>query len=115
MLVWMRLQKTTACLLELVVELKPSPKLPVPSSHLLHSISTITEAATVLTSALAPTGRAQGLKSSLAKLIKNRSNLYKQLSELQALKGAGILTEEEYMEEKATIMEILKQLKSKSI
>ena len=75
----------------------------------------LTEAATVLTSALAPTGRAQGSKSSPAKLIENRSNLYKQLSELQALKGAGVLTEEEYMEEKATIMEIFKQLKSKSI
>ena len=113
MLVRTKLQKTTACLLELAVELKPSPK--NASAQQSPVAQALTEAATVLTSALAPTGRAQGSKSSPAKLIENRSNLYKQLSKLQALKGAGVLTEEEYMEEKATIMEILKQLKSKSI
>ena len=72
----------------------------------------------VLTSALAPrlpTARAQGSRSSPAKLIENRSSLYKQLSELQALKGTGVLTEEEYVGEKAAIMEILKQLNSKSM
>ena len=67
----------------------------------------LTEAATALTSVLSPkptaTGRAQGARSSPAKLIENRSSLYKQLSELQALKGTGILTEEEYTGEKAAI------------
>ena len=81
----------------------------------------LTEAATALTSVLSPkptatlTGRAQGARSSPAKLIENRSSLYKQLSELQALKGTGILTEEEYTGEKAAIMQILKQLNSKAL
>ena len=47
--------------------------------------------------------------------IENRSSLYKQLSELQALKGTGVLKEEEYTGEKAAMMEILKQLNSKPI
>ena len=79
----------------------------------------LTEAAIALTSVLSPkptaTGCAQGARSSPAKLIENRSSLYKQLSELQALKGMGILTEEEYTGEKAAIMEILKQLNSKTL
>ena len=51
--------------------------------------------------------------SSPAKLIENRSKLYKQLSELKNLKGCGVL-DEEYAVEKATIMDLLKQLSSKS-
>ena len=71
----------------------------------------------VLASALAPrlpTGRTQGSRSSPAKLIENRSSLYKQLSELQGLKDTGVLMEK-YAGEKAAIMEILKQLYLKSI
>ena len=52
--------------------------------------------------------------SSPAKLIENRSKLYKQLSELKNLKGCGVLDDEEYAVEKATIMDLLKQLSSKS-
>ena len=76
----------------------------------------LTEAATALTSVLSPklpTGHIQ--KSSPAKLIENRSGLYKQLSELQALKSDGIFTEEEYASEKAAIMEILRKLNSRSL
>ena len=73
----------------------------------------LTEAATVLTSALTPKLPAARSRNSPAKLIENRSSLYKQLQELQALKGAGILTEEEYTGEKAAIMDMLRQLNSK--
>ena len=48
--------------------------------------------------------------SSPAKLIENRSKLYKQLSELKNLKGCGVLSDAEYATEKATIMVLLKQL-----
>jgi hypothetical protein len=84
----------TVRLLELAEELKPSPKMPCSVQSPV--AQALTEAATVLSSALAPTGRAQGSKSSPVKLIENRLNLYKQLSELQALRGAGVLTQEEY-------------------
>ena len=53
---------------------------------------------------------AQGV--SPAKIIDNRSKLYKQLSELKNLMTAGILSEDEYLSEKETIMDLLKQLKS---
>ena len=52
--------------------------------------------------------------SNPAKLIENCSKLYKQLSELKNLKGCGVLDDEEYAAEKATIMDLLKQLSSKS-
>ena len=48
--------------------------------------------------------------SSPAKLIENRSKLYKQLSELKNLKGCGVLSDAEYATEKASIMVLLKQL-----
>ena len=44
-------------------------------------------------------------------LIDSRSKLYKQLSELQTLKSAGVLTNSEYATEKETIMDLLKQPK----
>lgn len=95
-------EATTPCLIELVVEIKDIQS-PVAQA--------LTEAATVLTSALTPKLPAARSRSSPAKLIENRSSLYKQLSELQALKGAGILTEEEDTGEKAAIMDMLRQLK----
>lgn len=52
--------------------------------------------------------------SSPARLIENCSKLYKQLPELKNLKGCGVLDDEEYATEKATIMDLLKQLSSKS-
>ena len=42
--------------------------------------------------------------------IENRSKCYKQLSELNDLKVAGVLTEDEYTAEKSAIMEALKKL-----
>ena len=45
-----------------------------------------------------------------AKIIDNHSKLYKQLSELKNLMTAGILSEDEYLSEKETIMDLLKQL-----
>ena len=61
-----------------------------------------------------PTPRPSTSISSPAKLIENRSKLYKQLSELKNLKGCGVLDDDEYAAEKATIMDLLKQLSSKS-
>ena len=42
--------------------------------------------------------------------IENRSKCYKQLSERNDLKVAGVLTEEEYVAEKSAIMNALKKL-----
>ena len=42
--------------------------------------------------------------------IENRSKCYKQLGELNDLKLAGVLTEEEYTAEKSAIMNALKKL-----
>ena len=70
--------------------------------------------ATTLTQALSRTPSGQGgSTSSPARLIDSRSKLYKQLSELQNLKSAGILTESEYSAEKETIMDLLTQLKQR--
>ena len=43
-------------------------------------------------------------------LIDNRSKCYKQLNELTTLKSNGVLTDEEYMCEKAVVMATLKKL-----
>ena len=51
--------------------------------------------------------------SSPAKLIDSLSKLYKQLTEIQSLKSAGILTKTEYATEKKTIMDLLNQLKGR--
>ena len=80
----------------------------------------LTDAATAITSALKPPQEAslsttpRSSITSPAKLIENRSKLYKQLSELKVLKSSGVLNDEEYTTEKATIMDLLKQLGSKS-
>ena len=76
------------------------------------------EAASAITSALTGTTKSapptpSTSTSSPAKLIDSRSKLYKQLTELQNLKSAGILTETEYATEKETIMDLLKQLKGR--
>ena len=52
----------------------------------------LTEAAIVLTSPFMPKLPAARSRNIPAKLIENRLSLYKQLSVLQALKGAGMLT-----------------------
>ena len=48
--------------------------------------------------------------NSPAKIADIRTKCYKQLSDLNTLKGEGILTEEEYMAEKSAIMSTLKGL-----
>ena len=73
----------------------------------------LTEAAVAISTALSPSPGMQlnqGTGTSPAKVIDSRSKLYKQLSELQNLKTSGILTEEEYITEKESIMTLLKQL-----
>lgn len=86
-------------------------------------VQALTDAATAITSALkspqepslSTTPRSSsGYISSPTKLIENRSKVYKQLSELKGLKSAGVLNDEEYTTEKATIMDLLKQLGSKA-
>lgn len=75
----------------------------------------LTDAATAITSVLTPKSSTVTARSrnSPAKLFENRSNLYRQLSELHSLKSAGVLTVEEYAMEKEAIMELLQQLKSR--
>ena len=74
----------------------------------------IAEAANVLTSSLvAPK---QSTSASItgngpSVVIENRSKLYQQLSKLSNLRSANILTEEEYVLEKETIMGLLQKLK----
>ena len=80
----------------------------------------LTEAASAIVNVLTSANRTtphqpgQGVSaSSPTKLIDSRAKLYKQLSELQNLKNVGVLTDIEYATEKETIMDLLKQLKSK--
>ena len=80
----------------------------------------LTGAATAITAALSKKDTQEAQQStprpstsSPAKLIENRSKLYKQLSELKNLKSCGVLDDAEYATEKATIVDLLKQLSSK--
>ena len=75
----------------------------------------VTEAATAFTSALSKptipvTPVSVGVTTSPAKVIECRSKLYKQLADLQNLRG--MMTEEEYSVEKESIKDFLKQLRS---
>ena len=67
------------------------------------------EASKNLTSALSSSSGAT-VATSPAKAIESRSKYYKQLVELKNLKTAGILTQEEYDNEKYSIMTHLKKL-----
>ena len=69
----------------------------------------LTVVATKLSSSPSPT-RSRTSGGSPARLIDNRSKCYKQLNELTALKSNGVLTDEEYMCEKAAVMATLKKL-----
>lgn len=51
--------------------------------------------------------------ASPAKVLENRSKLYKQLGELQNLQSMGVLNDDEYQTEKKPIMGLLHQLKTK--
>ena len=74
------------------------------------------EAASAITSALCSTltlsKASQPSSHSPARVIGSRSKLYKQLTELQNLKNAGVLDDAyvEYKTEKETIMNLLKHL-----
>ena len=75
--------------------------------------SPVTQLATAITAALSPKhSPAVGIAGSPAKVIEGRSKLYKQLSELQNLRSIGILSEDEYITEKESIMDLLKKLKA---
>ena len=89
-----------------------SKKMPAQGESVVQAFaSAITSAVTSATkSASSP---ANASTSSPAKLIDSRSKLYKQLTELQSLKSAGILTETEYDNEKGTIMDLLNQLRGR--
>ena len=56
--------------------------------------------------------QSSGSISSPAKQIESRSKLYKQLSELQNLKSSCVFDENQYANEKETIMELLKKVSS---
>ena len=75
----------------------------------------LADAATTVASALSPrvppTPSSTG--TSPARVIEQRSKLYKQLGELRNLHGSGILTEEEYVTEKECILGLLHQLRAK--
>jgi len=72
----------------------------------------LTRVANQISGALSPvpTSSHSTTGTSPAKIIENRSKCYKQLSELNNLKAAGVLTEEEYQLEKEAVMTTLKTL-----
>lgn len=75
----------------------------------------LTQAAVAISSTLSPRSSlpsSQPTGTSPAKLIDSRSKCYKQLSELNSLKASGILTEDEYAEEKESVMSLLRKLKA---
>ena len=78
----------------------------------------LTKAAVAITSVISPKPPASSqplhVGSSPAKQIESRSKCYKQLHDLNALKVSGIISNEEYEEEKTAIMDVLKNLKSGS-
>lgn len=73
----------------------------------------LTQAAMAISSAISPRPAIQpsSMGTSPAKEIESRSKCYKQLSDLNALKASGILSEEEYLTEKDAVMSVLRKLK----
>lgn len=69
----------------------------------------ITQAATVLTSALTPP-RPAAATNLPASQIEAQSMCYKQLGELKILRDTGVLSEEEYNTEKQAVLQVLKSL-----
>ena len=75
----------------------------------------LTQAAVAISSTLSPRSSlpsSQPTGTSPAKLIDSRSKYYKQLSDRNSLKVSGILTEDEYAEEKESVMSLLRKLKA---
>ena len=76
----------------------------------------LTDAATAIASALCkPVSTAVSPVSagSPARIIEQRSKLYKQLGDLSNLYKTGILSEQEYQTEKQSIVSLLQQLRAK--
>ena len=75
--------------------------------------NTLSQAITQLASALSPQSSrvSTPIGTSPAKLIDSRSKCYKQLVDLNNLKLSGILDDEEYTQERQTIMKMLMKLK----
>ena len=69
-----------------------------------------TQAAVAVSSALSQCSNSPATYNP-AKLIEARSKSYKQLHDFNSLKGAGVLTEDEYTDEKEAVLEVLKKLK----
>ena len=71
-----------------------------------------TQAAAVLSSALSPSPRPRSNSPACSpvKQIEARSKCYKQLGELNNLRQAGVLTEEEYTTEKHAVLQVLKSM-----
>lgn len=67
------------------------------------------QAAVAISSALPPTHLNSPTTSRPAKLIELRSKCYRQLHDLSNLKASGVLTDDEYDEEKTAVLEILKK------
>ena len=80
------------------------------------AVNLFTEAAAAFSSALSPKTPvslcSSGAGTSPARVIDSRSKLYKQLSDLQNLKSSGVLSEDEYLLEKESIMDLLTKLKA---
>ena len=72
----------------------------------------LTQAASAIATALTPksTNLASSTGISPAKVIDNRTKCYKQLGDLQNLKMQGLLTDEEYVRERVSIMGVLNKL-----
>ena len=77
----------------------------------------LTQAALAISTAFSPraplpsSSSIQPLGTSPAKEIESRSKCYKQLNELNQLRSSGIITEDEYFEEKESVMCVLRKLK----
>ena len=72
----------------------------------------LTHAALTISSALSPTtpGKGTVMGTSPVRLIESRSKCYKQLHDLNTLKVSGVLSEEEYDNEKGAVLRVLKKL-----
>ena len=71
-------------------------------SDVVEALSKVAKHVSAAFSGAKPSGRsASGTTASTAKSIDNRSKCYKQLGELNSLKSAGVLTEDEYQCEKS--------------
>lgn len=73
-------------------------------------VETFAEVAKHLTNSLSPAANSTTTGTSPARAIEGRSKCYKQLVELKNLKVTGILSEEEYQNERDAIMASLKKL-----